>query len=327
MTANRNGNNVSILINNGDGSFASPVNFDTNGNGETAAATSDVNGDGIMDLFIGAFNTDEVILFLGDGDGGFNFSSSANVGTSPWMITSGDVNGDGIPDVVSANATSSNLSVVLCDSLGNLFSSTNYSTGLFPIAITLGDIDGDRDLEVVTSNFSGSDFTLYENDGTGIFINRRNLPADVAGSDAKLHDRDNDGDMDMTGIDEMEDLLILFTNEDAVSVEEENLQPEDFTLRQNYPNPFNPTTKIKFTIPLSVILSEAKKHINVQLLVYDVLGNEIATLVNQELSSGEYEVGFDAGATHPIALTSGIYFYQLRAGESFIKTMKMILLK
>ena len=82
----------------------------------------------------------------------------------------------------------------------------------------MGDIDGDRDLDVVTSNFSGSDFTLYENDGTGIFINRRNLPANVAGSDAKLHDRDNDGDMDMTGIDEMEDLLILFTNEDAVSV-------------------------------------------------------------------------------------------------------------
>jgi len=327
VTANRNANNASILINNGDGTFASPVNFDANGNGETAAASADVNGDGIMDLFIGAFNSDEVILLLGDGTGGFNFSSSTNVGTSPWMITSGDVNGDGVPDVVSANATSANLSVVLCDSLGNLFSSTNYSTGLFPIAITLGDIDGDRDLEIVTSNFSGSDFTLYENDGSGNFINRRNLPSNVAGSDAKLHDRDNDGDMDMTGIDEMEDLLILFTNENAVSVNDKNIEPEEFALFQNYPNPFNPSTQIKFTIPQSAILNKAKNLINVQLVVYDILGNDISTLINQELPPGEYSVDFIVEATHPIALTSGIYFYQLRAGDSFIQTKKMILLK
>jgi hypothetical protein len=65
----------------------------------------------------------------------------------------------------------------------------------------------------------------------------------------------------------------------------------------------------------------------VTLKIYDVLGNEIATLVNENLSPGEYEVDFDAGATHPIALTSGIYFYQLRAGESFVQTKKMILLK
>jgi hypothetical protein len=254
------------------------------------------------------------------------------VGTSPWMITSGDINGDGIPDVVSANATSANLSVVLCDSLGNLFPSTNYSTGLFPIAITLGDIDGDRDLDVVTSNFSGSDFTLYENDGTGIFVNRRNLPADVAGSDAKLHDRDNDGDMDMTGIDEMEDLLILFTNENAVSVDDENMQPEDFALYQNYPNPFNPSTKIKFTVSQSPLLGGDGGGGLVSLKVYDVLGNEIATLVNQELPPGEYEVDFSAigGSAFggdAYTITSGIYFYQLRAGESFIQTKKMILLR
>ena len=327
VTANRDANNASILINNGDGSFASPVNFDANGNGETAAATADVNGDGIMDLFIGAFNSDEVILLLGDGTGGFNFSSSTNVGTSPWMITSGDVNGDGVPDVVSANATSANLSVVLCDSLGNLLPATNYPTGLFPIAITLGDIDGDKDLEVVTSNFSGSDFTLYENDGTGIYINRRNLPSNVAGSDAKLHDRDNDGDMDMTGIDEREDLLILFTNENAVSVNEDNIEPEEFTLYQNYPNPFNPNTKIKFTIPQSLILNEVNNLIKVQLVVFDILGDEITTLVNKQLPPGEYEVDFNVRGTHPITLTSGIYFYQLSAGESFIQTKKMILLK
>jgi hypothetical protein len=62
-------------------------------------------------------------------------------------------------------------------------------------------------------------------------------------------------------------------------------------------------------------------------VVYDILGNEIATLVNKQLPAGEYEVDFGARTTHPITLKSGIYFYQLSAGESFIQTKKMILLR
>ena len=327
VTANRNANNISILINNGDGSFASPVNFDANGNGETACATADVNGDGIMDLYVGAKNSNELILFMGDGDGGFTFSSKVTVGSGPWMITTGDVNNDGVPDVVSANSGSANLSVVFADANGNLSAPANYSTGTFPLAIDLGDIDGDGDLEIVTSNYSSADYTMYENDGTGNYINRRNFDANSAGSCAVLHDRDNDGDMDMTGIDEVDDLLILFTNDNAVSVDDENISPKIFSLSQNFPNPFNPSTKIKFTVSQSPLLGGDGRGGLVTLKIYDVLGNEIATLVNENLSPGEYEVDFDAGATHPIALTSGIYFYQLHAGDSFVQTKKMILLK
>jgi len=92
---------------------------------------------------------------------------------------------------------------------------------------------------------------------------------------------------------------------------------ENFSLSQNYPNPFNPVTKIKFEIPDQV------RHDNalVTLKVYDILGREIATLVNEEKPAGEYEVEFNAAN-----LPSGIYFYQLRAGQ-FTETKKMILLK
>ncbi len=212
VTANRDASNVSILMNNTDGTFSSAVNFEGNGNGETAAATADVNGDGIMDLFLGAIYSDEVMLWLGDGNGGFTFTDKVTVGNGPWMVVSGDVNNDGIPDVVCANSSGSSFSVVLCDSLGNLSSPTNYSVGNFPLSVDLGDVDGDLDLDIVTSNFTGANFTLYENDGNGIFINRNDLPSNQAGSCAVFHDRDNDGDMDMTGIDELQDLLILFTN-------------------------------------------------------------------------------------------------------------------
>ena len=280
-----------------------------------------------MDLFVAGIQSDDVALLLGDGNGGFIFSDKVSVGNGPWMITSGDINLDGIPDVATANANGSTLSIVFANLDGTLSAPINYPTGSFPLAIDLGDIDGDGDLEVVTSNFSTADYTMYENDGTGKYINRRNFDANSAGSCAVLHDRDNDGDMDMTGIDELDDLLILFTNDKAVNVNDENISPAMFSLSQNYPNPFNPSTKIKFTIPQSPLPGADGMGGLVTLKVYDVLGNEIATLVNQELPSGEYEVDFDAGATHPIALTSGIYFYQLRAGESFIQTKKMILLR
>jgi len=85
-----------------------------------------------------------------------------------------------------------------------------------------------------------------------------------------------------------------------------------YILEQNYPNPFNPSTTIKYSIPTSSFA---------QLKVYDVLGNEVATLVNEGKHAGTYEVKFNAEV-----LTSGMYFYKLNAG-SFISTKKMLLLK
>jgi hypothetical protein len=109
-----------------------------------------------------------------------------------------------------------------------------------------------------------------------------------------------------------------------VSVEDEPLVVSKFILEQNYPNPFNPITKIKFTMP-SVFASEATQTQLVTLKVYDILGNEITTLVNEELSPGEYEVEFSAESSIKYP-ASGIYFYQLAAGE-FIQTKKMVLIK
>jgi hypothetical protein len=312
VTANRDANNVSILMNNGDGTFSSPINFEGNGNGETAAATSDVNGDGIMDLFLGAIHSDEVILWLGDGNGGFTFSDKVTVGDGPWMVASGDVNNDGVPDVVCANAFGSSFSVILCDTFGNLSLPTNYLVGEFPLAVDLGDVDGDLDLDIVTSNFSGANFSLYENDGSGIFINRNDIPSNEAGSCAVFHDRDNDGDMDMTGIDELQDLLILFTNNPATNVNSLDNFPNDFKLFQNYPNPFNPSTTIQFSIPEASYVS---------LKVFNSLGQEIETLVTKELNAGNYKYDWNAAD-----LPSGIYFYSLTS-DNFKQTKKLILMK
>jgi hypothetical protein len=112
-----------------------------------------------------------------------------------------------------------------------------------------------------------------------------------------------------------------------VSVEATNNPVNNFNLEQNYPNPFNPTTKIKYTIP-KVIANEVKQSQLVTLKVYDILGNEVATLVNEEQAPGVYEVEFNTSSSFRLVrnLTSGIYFYQLKAG-SFIETKKMSLIK
>lgn len=108
-----------------------------------------------------------------------------------------------------------------------------------------------------------------------------------------------------------------------VGVEDENNNiPKSFSLSQNYPNPFNPTTTIKFSIPLaySPLLGGAGGGL-VTLKIYDALGREVTTLVNEVKSPGNYEVSFDANK-----LASGIYYYRLKAGD-FAETKKMILLK
>ncbi|KUG25136.1 hypothetical protein ASZ90_005047 [hydrocarbon metagenome] len=91
------------------------------------------------------------------------------------------------------------------------------------------------------------------------------------------------------------------------------------SLHQNYPNPFNPTTKIKFTIPN--VGDENFRPLQTQLIVYDILGREIKTLLNKPMQPGEYEVEFDA-----TGLPSGVYFYRLTSG-SFSQTRKMVLLR
>lgn len=130
---------------------------------------------------------------------------------------------------------------------------------------------------------------------------------------------------DEAGNFDIDSMDVKFKNGNPVDVSNEEGNIYTFDLEQNYPNPFNPTTKIKFTIS-SVIVSGAKQSQLVTLKVYDVLGNEIATLVNGEFPAGEYEVTFDVGTSRDLSLTSGIYFYQLRAGD-LIQTKKMVYLK
>ncbi len=104
-----------------------------------------------------------------------------------------------------------------------------------------------------------------------------------------------------------------YSNEIEVDVN----APLKFSLEQNYPNPFNPSTVIKYQVPVAGLVS---------LKVYDILGNEVAILVDEYRNAGSYEIEFNVGRNSSPAIASGIYFYKIQAGD-FVETKKMILLK
>ncbi len=149
-------------------------------------------------------------------------------------------------------------------------------------------------------------------------------------------------DMGTSSVDLYFDNIVLSKGEIPTGIEIDNPELENsFQLYQNYPNPFNPTTTIKYSIPSSTVMLNSFQHlnnetpkqslpdgrqvrgdnVNVALKVYDLLGNQVATLVNRNQMPGNYSVEFDGSK-----LSSGVYYYQIKIGK-YIQAKKMLLLK
>jgi hypothetical protein len=178
------------------------------------------------------------------------------------------------------------------------------------------DLDGDNDKDVIGTGQGINQIAWWRNDGGQpiqwtkfIITNNFIRPWPLMANDL---DGDLDIDIVVGSSHNGSNQIKWWRNDGITNVEYFSSTPENFKLYQNYPNPFNPSTKIKYSIP---------KSSQVQIKIFDILGNEIETLVNEEKSAGTYEITWNA-----TNLTSGIYLYQLQAG-SFIDTKKMILLK
>lgn len=122
---------------------------------------------------------------------------------------------------------------------------------------------------------------------------------------------------------EADTIEFLITDNKSINITKQFIlqytQPTEYKLEQNYPNPFNPITKIRYSIastPLSLV-----EGLGVRLIVYDILGNEVTTLVNEQKEPGYYEVEFNASQ-----FASGVYIYRLQSGN-FISTKKMMVIK
>jgi hypothetical protein len=271
----------------------------------SSPALGDIDGDGDLEIIVGGLNNTETLFgFHHNGSVISNFpvplnhpSASFNINSSPVIC---DIDGDTttVEIVVKTNDYIFAIHQDTTTVVGfPYFIDDENNSGTHSPSPLVDDFDNDGDVEYVFSSIVGKihffDMPDFYNENFGFWSSYK-------------HDMQNTG------------AILPIPNFTDVK-DEDSPFLSDFKLMQNYPNPFNPTTKIKFTISRSVILSGAKNLVNLK--VYDVLGNEIASLVNEEKQAGTYEITWYAEK-----LPSGVYFYRIQAGD-FTETKKMVLIK
>ena len=169
---------VTILLNNGDGTFTvSPASL-TTGNIPYAIAAADLNSDGVLDLVVANQSSNNLTILMGNGDGTFTpTTASPATGNAPSAIAIGDFNGEGNLDLAVTNSADNTISILLnqnCISLPVTFctfapAATSPAVGLGPVFISTADMNADGFLDLVVANSSGNSVSILLGDGTGAF--------------------------------------------------------------------------------------------------------------------------------------------------------------
>jgi hypothetical protein len=201
VTSNFTGTSVSILLNNGNGTFAPHEDLPTGGTGTYYIATCDLDGDLDDDVMVSNMTGQTITSFRNQGDGTLVKIGTYSVGTLvfPWGITCSDVNGDGHLDAVTANGGDNTISVLRNDGAGHFDGSLPavFEGPGQPFGITCCDLDGDLDLDVLTANLSSDDVSVMTNAGDGSFALTRSLPVGTNVGSVQCEDLDRDGDVDV----------------------------------------------------------------------------------------------------------------------------------
>ena len=306
-----------LYINDGNGHF-NPGNISLPENSFPNFA--DLNGDGYIDIFLQQENVGYSVM-LNNGTGSFTASWSTEEPTATFNEKSVDLNdfdNDGDIDafIISGSLTTSEpANVFLNDGNGN-FTDSGQELGMFKWCwVESSDLDQDNDLDVVISTY-GNPLQIWLNDGSANFSDSGlRLGGNYSYHGLDIGDLDGDGDKDIFVAFFGQGSNEIWFNNSTTDVDKDDFQGsliKSAQLFQNFPNPFNPSTSIQYRIDSKQLVS---------LKVYDILGNEVATLVNNEIAAGNYEINFDA-----TGLMSGIYFYQLKI-DNYLETKKMLFLK
>ena len=317
FVANAPGTNF-LYINSGPPDFTFTKIFTgpiaTDGGTSYGSTWADFDNDGFLDLFV-ANENDENFYYHNDGPPDYSFTKDTTVnivtdGGSSWGSCVGDINNDGSLDLFIANTknnflylndgNSNNWINIKC--IGTTSNNAAIGTRVLIKAVIKGNSTWQvRDVVGQTTYYSQSAMNIHFGLGDATIIDSVLIqwPSGAVDSYRSINSNQfitaTEGGI-LTGIKKDLNLNI----------------PDGYSLEQNYPNPFNPSTIIRFSIP---------EESNVSIVVFNSLGEEVRTLVNENFTSGSYEVEFDASG-----FPSGIYLYKINAG-SFVETKKMILLK
>ena len=171
---------VSVLAGNGDGTLANQQTF-TVGAGPYSIATSDLNGDGKLDLAIANLNGSTVSVLLGNGNGTFAAQSAIAVGAKPRSVRISDINRDGRPDLVIANSSGTILSVLLGNGNATYQLPKTFTCGMRPYSVVTADINGDGVPDLISANFTSNSISALLGDvpPTVLSINRTSPPGPI----------------------------------------------------------------------------------------------------------------------------------------------------
>ena len=320
---------VCFIKNLGNGNFEKVYSYEFLGSHTETffyADIADLNNDGFIDLVVSRIFSDQVLFLLNNGEGNFSLATIKYFSNTTASLALGDFNGDTNVDAAISTGESGWEGLKVFKNVGNtvfIYFSASYIHS-HPWITLSTDFNNDRKLDLAIPYAYGHRIGVYLGTGDLFFDNILQVEFNPSSNPYLLDiaDFDGDGDVDIVVLNDGTNgrkLYFLQNGPTINSIEEEQNQPNVFSLSQNYPNPFNPVTKIKYEIPAS--LNPSKGGTLVQLVVYDILGREVAVIVNEEKQSGDYEIEFDGSS-----LSSGIYLYRLTAGE-FSATKKLVLLK
>jgi len=202
--ANRDSDNISILLSDGDGTYASPVNYDA-GDGPKSVTSGDLDGDGDLDLAVANYLSNNISIFLGIGNGTFAPAVDYIAGERPSSVTSSDLDGDGDLDLAVANTVSDNVSVFLGNGDGTFAPAVDYITGDGSISVISSDFNGDGDLDLAVANYRMDNVSILLGNGDGTFANAVNYYAGNEVWSITSSDLDGDGNQDLAAANRFSD--------------------------------------------------------------------------------------------------------------------------
>ena len=277
--ANYVSDNVSILKNNGEGTFESAVNYGA-GYNPTSVFCADLDGDGDLDLAVANGFSDDVSILKNNGDGTFQTAVNYGVGLNPRSVFCADLDGDGDLDLALTFGTySDNVSILLNNGDGTFQSVVHYGAGDYPNSVFCADLDGDYDLDLAVANRNSNNVSILKNNGDGTFQSAGTYDTGNTPYSVFCADLDRDGDLD---------LAVANANSDNVSI-----------LKNNGDGTFQ--TAVNYGVdgvgsdPRSVFCADLDGDNDLELVVANNYSNNISILRNNGNGIFQSAVNYGAG--------------------------------
>jgi len=216
-TANELGNNVSILKNNGDGTFQPKVNYAA-GTQPRSVFCADLDGDSDLDLAVANWgqwddpNPDNISILKNNGDGTFQPKIDYGTGDRSRSVFCADLDGDSDLDLAVANESDDDVSILENNGDGTFQPKVDYAAGIEPYSVFCADLDGDSDFDLAVANFESDSVSILENNGDGTFQPKADYAAGHGPQSVFCADLDGDWDLDLAVPNVYDDNVSIFRN-------------------------------------------------------------------------------------------------------------------